>query len=61
MTTYFFSDIFCISDQKIDERIGILEKFGDNNIIAYCRNGNHSKTVTKIFKENGFNNHNMTG
>ena len=28
-------------------------------MIVYCRNGNRSKTATKILNENGFNAYNM--
>ena len=45
--------------QKIDESIGILEKFRFNNVIVYCKNGNRSKDVTKILIENGFNAYKM--
>ena len=55
MTTYFFSDTFCILIQKIDESIGVLEKSRGKNIIVHFRNGNCSKVATKILNENGFN------
>ena len=59
MSTYFFSDTFCIPVQKIDESIGILETFRDKNIIVFSRNGSRSKTATKILNENGINAYNI--
>ena len=56
-----FSDTCCIPVLKIDESIGIIEKFIYKSITVYCRNGNRSKTVIKILNENRLNDYNITG
>lgn len=54
-------NVINIPIQELENRIGELNKYKDNEIAVICRSGNRSNTGTKILRTNGFNAKNVLG
>ena len=53
--------IINIPVQELDQRIGELEKYKENNIAVICRSGNRSVFATKLLLSNGYKAKNVLG
>lgn len=53
--------IINIPVQELEQRIGELKDYKDNEIAVICRSGNRSRTGTEILLKNGFKAKNVLG
>jgi len=49
-------DAFLLPVQILEQKIGLIEKYRDQDILIYCRSGNRSTVASKILLDAGFTN-----